>query len=308
MVRKFALMIALLLASGLSAGAQTQSAPPPTVGSVSAKPTDVRRDSFDIVWRTVKEKHFDPHFGGVDWDKVREKYEPRLSKIKTDAELYAMLQEMIGELHQSHFAIIPPEWIATEQSGDTIGGIGIDLRLIDNQAVIARVEADSAAARAGLRSGFVITKVDGTNVAPVINQLTKSMVRPAMARLYAVRRLLALVEGKPATSVRIHYLDDKDQPRDISLERQKRSGEMSPAFGNFPAQYTEFEAKRLDGNIGYIRFNIFVMPLMDRIRAAIRQMHDAPGLIIDLRGNPAASARWHQASPAGWRPSKCRSA
>src|SRR5258706_14654619 len=110
MVRKFALMIALLLASGLCAGAQTQSAPPPTVGSVSAKPTDVRRDSFDIVWRTVKEKHFDPHFGGVDWDKVREKYELRLSKIKTDAELYAMLQEMIGELHQSHFAIIPPEW------------------------------------------------------------------------------------------------------------------------------------------------------------------------------------------------------
>jgi carboxyl-terminal processing protease len=61
---------------------------------------------------------------------------------------------------------------------------------------------------------------------------------------------------------------------------------MSPRFGNFPPQYAEFESKRLDGGIGYIRFNIFVTPLMDRIRAAIRSMSDAPGLIIDLRGNP----------------------
>ncbi|HKY04436.1 MAG TPA: S41 family peptidase, partial [Blastocatellia bacterium] len=65
-----------------------------------------------------------------------------------------------------------------------------------------------------------------------------------------------------------------------------RTGEMSPAFGNFPPQYMEFESKRLANGMGYIRFNIFVMPLMERIKAAIRSMHDAPGIIIDLRGNP----------------------
>ena len=43
--------------------------------------------SFDIVWSTVKEKHFDPTFGGVDWDAARRKYEPRLSKVKKDGEL-----------------------------------------------------------------------------------------------------------------------------------------------------------------------------------------------------------------------------
>ncbi|HVG18600.1 MAG TPA: S41 family peptidase, partial [Blastocatellia bacterium] len=88
------------------------------------------------------------------------------------------------------------------------------------------------------------------------------------------------------TSVRIAYLDGRDQPREAVITRERLKGEMSPAFGNFPPQYTEFEAKRLDDKIGYIRFNIFVMMLMDKIRAAIRGMNDAPGIVIDLRGNP----------------------
>jgi carboxyl-terminal processing protease len=107
-----------------------------------------------------------------------------------------------------------------------------------------------------------------------------------MARLYTERRLMGQVKGKPGTSVQLEYLDAQDRPHSASLVREAQKGEMSPALGNFPAQYTEFEAKRLADNIGYIRFNIFVMPVMPRVRAAIREMRDAPGLIIDLRGNP----------------------
>ena len=107
-----------------------------------------------------------------------------------------------------------------------------------------------------------------------------------MAQLYIERRVMAHINGKPATPVRLEYLDDHDQAHSPSLVREARKGEMSPAFGNLPPQYTEFEAKRLAGNIGYIRFNVFVMLVMPRIRAAVREMRDAPGLVIDLRGNP----------------------
>jgi carboxyl-terminal processing protease len=104
--------------------------------------------------------------------------------------------------------------------------------------------------------------------------------------LRIVRTLLARLGGAPETTVRVAYLDQRDQPHEITLTRGRLKGEFSPAFGNFPPQYMEFEAKQLAGNIGYIRFNIFVMPQMEKIRAAIRQMHDASGIIIDLRGNP----------------------
>src|SRR2546423_13430855 len=70
---------------------------------------ELRRWTFEIVWRTIKEKHFDPHFNGVDWDKVHDLYAPRVAKVKSDKEFYDLLQAMLGELHQSHFVVLPPE-------------------------------------------------------------------------------------------------------------------------------------------------------------------------------------------------------
>ncbi len=252
----------------------------------AAAPT-VRQETFDIVWRTVKEKHFDPTLGGLDWDKVREQYEPRAADAKSDSEFYSVLRQMLGELHQSHFNIIPPEEIVEDDSREPKeGGIGIDLRVIDGQAMITRVEPGSRAAIAGLRPGFVVAKVNDTTVEQVFALFAKSTETQAIRKLRMTRAVLARINGVPETTVRLAYLDEHDQPREASVARERLKGEMSPRFGNFPPQYTEFEAKRLAGGIGYIRFNVFVISLMDRIRGVIRGMSEAPGIIIDLRGNP----------------------
>ncbi len=267
----------------LSASAVAQS---PVAQSPAARP-DARQESFNIVWRTVKERHFDPAFGGVDWDHVREQYAPRVAAVKSDTELYRLLQQMLGELHQSHFAIIPPEAVAPAESKETVeGGIGIDVRIIDRQAVVTRVEPGSKSAAAGLRAGFVIKQIDQTPVEQIIERLARGNQSPSLTNLYITRSVLGRVDGKPGTVVRLSYLDERDQMREATIEREPFKGEMSPAMGNFPPQYMEFESKRLAGGIGYIRFNIFVVPLMEKIRTAIRQMNDAPGIIIDLRGNP----------------------
>ena len=49
--------------------------------------------------------------------------------------------------------------------------------------------------------------------------------------------------------------------------------------------YVEFETKRLAGGVGYIRFSAFVPSLMEKLCGAFRSMKDAPGIILDLRGN-----------------------
>jgi carboxyl-terminal processing protease len=46
------------------------------------------------------------------------------------------------------------------------------------------------------------------------------------------------------------------------------------------------EARRLAGGVGYLQFNIFLPPMMDDIRAAVRSFADAPAVVVDLRGNP----------------------
>lgn len=278
------LLISLLLLG--SAVAQTQ-APAQTIQPATRAIADVRQETFDMVWTTVKEKHFDPDFGGVNWDKVREQYAPKVAAVQSDQELYALLQAMLGELRQSHFHIIPPEAILDDDSKEPKGGgVGLDIRLIDGQAVVNKVEPGSRAVAAGLRAGFVIKKIDDTPIDRIIERFSKSSESPAITRTRITRTAIARINGKPETTVRITYVDERDRTREITVAREKLKGEMSPRFGNFPPQYAEFESNRIDGGIGYIRFNIFVTPLMDRIRAAIRSMLDARGIIIDLRGNP----------------------
>jgi carboxyl-terminal processing protease len=252
-----------------------------------ASAADPRAESFDIVWTTVREKHFDPTLGGVDWNKVREQYAPRAAAAKSDSEFYSVLQQMLGELHQSHFGIIPPEAIVQDDSREPKGGgIGIDLRLVEGSPTITRVEPDSKAAAAGLRPGFIIKKVDDTSADEIIGLFAKSTDSPAIKGLRITRTFLARINGAPETSVRITYIDQDNQSREATITRERLKGEMSERFGNFPPQYMEFEAKRIGNNIGYIRFNVFVIGFMDRIKSAIRGMGDARGIIFAVRGNP----------------------
>ena len=293
-MKRTLLIILLSVVLCLAATAQTQrpsqAIPGGVPAGVAARPvasTELRQETFDIVWRTVKEKHFDPTHGGVDWDKVREQYATRVAEAKSDAEFYGLLRQMLGELRQSHFNIIPPEAVVQDDSPEPKGGgIGIDLRLVDGQPVISRVESGSSAESAGLRTGFIVKRVNETTADQVIAVFAKSKESEALRTLKICRTLMARINGAPDSKVRIAYIDERDQPREATIVRERLKGEMSQRLGNFPPQYTEFEAKRLTGGVGYIRFNVFVMMLMERIKNAIRGMRDAPGIIIDLRGNP----------------------
>src|SRR5262247_3403363 len=289
----FALVAAFFFAGAWARarqGAQTQAAQKQGVpGAVPSAENrgDVRQKTFEIVWRTVKEKHFDPAMGGVDWDKAHETYASRVAAVKSDRELYPLLQEMLGLLRQSHFNIIPPESLIPEdQNEPSSGGVGIDLRLVGGAAMITRVEPDSSASRAGLRPGFLIKQVGARPVEEIIAAFAKSAERTEIKNIHMTRSVLAAINGDPGTPVKILYMNDKDQARETTLTREKLKGELSPRFGNFPPQYIEFESKRLAGNLGYIRFNVFAIPVVEKANKAIREYHDAEGIIFDLRGNP----------------------
>ncbi|MCS6919533.1 MAG: hypothetical protein NZM28_07165, partial [Fimbriimonadales bacterium] len=91
-----------------------------------------RQEVFQFVWEEVQRSHYDPKLGGVDWNAVRMQYEPKAREAKTDAEFYAVLNQMLGELKQSHFAVIPPgAFVAQEEaqarSGDGETGLIVQL-------------------------------------------------------------------------------------------------------------------------------------------------------------------------------------
>lgn len=322
------LLIGLLLTalSGLPLRAQQPDPPPPAKQPAAQSDAQKRQESFELVWKTVNESFYDPTFGGVDWKKVHERYAPLVAHANSDQAVHLLLQQMIGELHQSHFLIIPREAIPKllpkrKENEDPAGpddnddtddllaaendesatpldrlrykmtermttGIGIDLRVMKGLAVITRVEPASAAARAGLRPGFIIKNVGGRSLEIAIAQFESSPIFHSVFRGEMPEILLAaFINGERQSPLRIGFLDGRNQTRAITLKREKLKGEMSPAIGNLPAMYTEFEARRLPGNFAYVRFNAFVPIEMKKICAALRSMKDAPGLILDLRGN-----------------------
>lgn len=286
MIKKLFLLNFLLFSCVLTFRAQTAAI---TADTAKTDATELRRQTFEKVWTTINEKHFDPTFGGVDWQKVREIYEPKAAAAKSDGELYGVLRQMLGELKLSHFGIIPPDAeLKTAQSGS--GAIGVELKMLDGKAVINQIQSGSAAEQASLKTGFVIEKVDGKTVgellAPLETSFAKRNMPDAQRRLYRERTLIGFINGKTDVKVKLEVSDGSNQIKIFDVPRVEQKGEMSLAVGNFPAQPVVFEARRLENNVGYIRFNIWVVPQMPKIREAIRSLSDADGIIFDLRGNP----------------------
>ena len=313
-------LVILSLVLGLTAsGRQTQPpAPPQVVAPVAAEKkiddaAERRRQTFEIVWQTVKEHHFDPQFGGVDWEALKGEFAPFVEVAASDGELHVLLQQMLNRLGQSHFAIIPPESIASAGEEEGMGeegaegeedsppddrpggaevaermsnGVRLDLRIINGAPVITEVEPASSAARAGLRTGFVVRSVDGYSMRRAVRELRRlGASQPMVLRQIPEELLLDYFNGPPGTTVRVTYLDARNRVRATSLVRERLRGEMSPASRSLPPQFFRFESKRLADNIGYIRFTSFVGPVMEKFCGALRSMTDAPGLVIDLRGN-----------------------
>jgi carboxyl-terminal processing protease len=280
------ILLALLLAAFLPFKAQTAAV---DGNQPQTDEIELRRQAFDKVWNTINEKHYDKTFGGVDWKKMREVYQPRAMAAKTTGEFHAVLRQMLGELKLSHFGILPKS--SQVQTAGTIGGItGIEIKMIDNQAVVYRIEKDSTAEKSGLKIGFAIQKIDGKTVdellAPLEKVIAERTENEKVKLIYRERTLAFYLGGKSETIAKIEVLNAKNEPQSFDVPRYGAKTEMSEAVGNFPAQEVVFEAKRLENNIGYIRFNMWVIPQLPKIRQAIRDFADTKGIIFDLRGNP----------------------
>ncbi|HSV75093.1 MAG TPA: S41 family peptidase [Chthonomonadales bacterium] len=260
-----------------------------------------RRQVFDLVWRRVYERHFDPRFNGVDWRAMRTQYAPRAAAAKGDQAFYRVLETMLGELGQSHFAIIPPAAYMAEDEArgrPMDGEVGLVVQLVGGQCVVTRVEPGSPGEEAGIRAGYIVTHIDGQPLASVVDRVRQRELRIALARLQVMMAVRARLMGPSGSTVVLRCVAEGGRVEMVRLTRRLVQGERFQ-FGELPPMHVEMETRRLEGNVGYVRFNLFLMPLMERIRHAIREMSDARGIIIDLRGNGGGigAMAWGVATP-----------
>jgi len=259
------------------------------VTAVSCSTKYRHMQSFETVWQTVNEKHYDPTFGGVDWKTLHDRYKPRIAATNNNAEFYALTNRMLFELNLSHLLVATRSDLKRYMPVlFAEGTIGIDLKWIDEDAVITSVIPGTPADMAGLRPGYIIVGIDGNSIEQIVSNENTYLTPPFNSRN---RRnnlsnyILGHIYGPPETTVKIAYRDELENTQERAIKRisRGRAVTLSPTM---PPVFIEFEYRRLENNIGYIRFNHFAEPVDTKFIAAVEAMHDSRGMIIDLRANP----------------------
>ncbi|MDD5542301.1 MAG: S41 family peptidase [Acidobacteriia bacterium] len=64
-----------------------------------------RQQVFNESWRVMKFRFYDPQMNGVDWNRMKQMYEPLIAYTADQEEMHNVILEMIGELNASHTGI-----------------------------------------------------------------------------------------------------------------------------------------------------------------------------------------------------------
>ncbi|MCW5764604.1 MAG: hypothetical protein KIT68_01345 [Phycisphaeraceae bacterium] len=321
----------VLAAAAMAGCASERAAAPAGTASVSAvggdrQAAEREKDlaSFDQVWTTVRDQHYDPALNGVDWEAARAELRPKVEAAGDREQARSAMRELLARLGQSHFSILPAEayeapaerraehagnsgagpdggglavggggagrWAAgnpVARSGE--GETGVRIRMIDGQPVVAAVDPTSLAARAGVRPGWRLVRIGDRDVATLVERLARAVPD---ARTLPMMQAMAL-ESRLATDagagVRATFEDGTGRLLEVVVPSGSPRGNVSKMM-NLPDTHVRLEDRWLEGHVGYISLNIFLDPprVMDAFGKAVERYRDggARGLVIDLRGNP----------------------
>lgn len=261
---------------------------PLTAEASNSVSRETREATFRVVWETVRDRFYDPTFGGLDWEEAGRETKPKAINAPSDEAFYDALQGMLDRLGQSHFSVLPPFWVGTRHlSRKGAANAGIELTQADGQVLVWRMR-EPAAAFHGLRPGCTLLEAGGTSLSALQKQMRAQTKGKVVGDHLYHEAVEALLTGAPGGAVKVRFAcgDAKASTVEVPLRYSQR--ERSESFGFMPSMETDFEVKHLRGDIVSIRFNLFVMSVLPRIREAIQQAakDGTRGIIFDVRGNP----------------------
>ena len=252
-------LLSLLLAGAIVAPV---AASPPSRELTPAE----RQRVFERTWSLVNELYYDTRYNGVDWKAVRTRYQPLVAAVRDAAEFYALMGEMVGELHDEHSRFLSPEAahlnsLFTGEMNALRGGFMV-APVTGGGALVWRVAKGSVEEAAGLRRGDIITALNDSDD-DLLYRLRGLTARAGETITFTVERY-----GQSPTNLAVTY---------------------QPGGVRFP-----IAARRLPGTrIGYIDVPTFFGDgVGDEIRTAIRALESKgvlEGLILDLRSNNGGS-------------------
>ncbi|MFW5791048.1 MAG: S41 family peptidase [Desulfohalobiaceae bacterium] len=176
-----------------------------------------------------------------------------------DKLINSAIQGILQDLdpHSSYLSVDDFSEMQVNTSGE-FSGIGVEITMEDGRLMVISPIEDTPAFRAGLKSGDVILKIDGTSTQDI-----------------TIMEAVKLIRGTRGTTVELTVLHQEDEaPVTIEVERD-----------TIPIHSVKSEV--LDDTILYLRLTRFRDNTTSELIDSIRE--NGPGLqgiVLDLRNNP----------------------
>ena len=179
---------------------------------------------------------------------------------------------------------------ATDGIGEADTGIAV--RIIDGQAVVFSVRDQSPAQLAGVETGWILSKARQQSIKGKLDELAQYVDKDEI-QIHGVSIIEHTLQGPEDSTIDLTFVKGDGSEVELNIAREPMPGEFVK-FGNLPPLSTHllWEQNEITGpsgaqtKIGYIKFNIWMIPIAPKFERAMYELRDSDGIIIDLRGNP----------------------
>jgi carboxyl-terminal processing protease len=259
--------------AGAAQGPPTEVVPSPPDPALSPA---ARQRAFDFVWSTIDERYYDASLNGVDWKAARAKHRPLAMAAPDDEAFWDALDRMTGELRDAHTRVESPSRVELRKRDESIS-LGFSFVPLEDKLVVSSASVESDAWWAGVRPGMLVAAIAGEPAAQAYAKLMADTRHDSTERSRHFRALRRLSLGKEGTGVDFTFERGDGSRFDARVARRK-----------FPSR--AFASHRLlPSGIGYLRLTQWTLGAMSEALSGLEAMRSAPGLVIDLRGNPGGS-------------------
>jgi carboxyl-terminal processing protease len=258
---------------GEATGIPTVPVPPPPAGFLDVA---AREKAFDFVWTTINERYHDAAFNGADWNAVGARYRPVALAAADDEAFWEALDRMTGELKDAHTRVESPARVELRERDESIT-LGFSFAPVEGRLAVIGVHPESDAWWAGVRPGMTLAAIAGEPAGRAYERLVADTRFDSTDRSRHRRAARRLMTGKEGTRVDFTFERGDATRFDATLTRHKLTFRPAASYRILPSGF------------GYLRLTQWTLGAAARTIKGLSDLKRAPGLVIDLRGNPGGS-------------------
>ena len=242
------------------------------ISNATVAQTKYQKD-FAEFWSIVNENYAYLKKQNIDWNKVKEIYEPRVASIKDDNEFVTLLEHALNELYNGHSSLN-----TNLPSSNRLTPSGTDMYIenLNNKFIVQDLRKGFGAEQCGIKIGMEIIKFNDQDILPQLKQFLPQYTKAYNDRMlqYAIDMLFAGTHDKPRKITVLENGSEKDYyPDKIQIHENKKL----------------IESRIIDGKAGYIKINncLYNYDLISEMDKAIDQFSTLKTIIIDLSETPS---------------------